>query len=83
MRCALVWLFVLACPFRSIYDTHIFLFLFCLLQGVSLNLRVADTLDGKELLCYVKRSPGFIRVTGIRFTVVTSYLVGGAASVGM
>ncbi|XP_071916267.1 replication protein A 70 kDa DNA-binding subunit B-like [Coffea arabica] len=50
-------------------------------EGVSLNLRVADTLDGKELLCYVKRSPEFIRVTGIRFTVVTSYLVGEASSV--
>ena len=81
MRCALVWLFVSACPFHTTYDAHFFLTLFCLLQGVSLNLRVADTLDGKELLCYVKRSPEFIRVTGIRFTIVTSYLVGEASSV--
>ena len=53
------------------------------LQGVSLNLRVADALDGKELLCYVIRAPDFIRPTGIRFTIVTAYWVGEAASVAM
>ena len=53
------------------------------LQGVSLNLRVADALDGKELLCYVKRAPDFIRVTGIRFTIVMVYWVGEAAFVAM
>ncbi|XP_071900926.1 replication protein A 70 kDa DNA-binding subunit B-like [Coffea arabica] len=44
-------------------------------EGVTLNLRVADALDGRVLCCYVSRSPESIQLTGVNFIIVTSYWV--------
>nr|XP_027079638.1 uncharacterized protein LOC113702709 [Coffea arabica]XP_027079639.1 uncharacterized protein LOC113702709 [Coffea arabica] len=50
-------------------------------EGVTLNLRVADALDGRVLCCYVSRSPESVQLAGVSFTIVTSYWVGDAIPV--